>query len=54
MSDRIRRMNYDIHIGAVLGYPGRIAAFLAALVAASLPITGLWIWLGKRRKLCKG
>lgn len=54
LSDRIRRMNYDIHIGAVLGYPGRIAAFLAALVAASLPITGLWIWLGKRRKLCKG
>lgn len=51
LSDRIRRMNYDIHIGAVLGYPGRIAAFLAALVAASLPITGLLIWLGKRKKI---
>lgn len=51
LSDRIRRMNYDIHIGAVLGYPGRIAAFLAALVAASLPITGLLIWLGRRRKI---
>lgn len=50
LSDRIRRMNYDIHIGAVLGYPGRIAAFLAALIAASLPITGLLIWLGKRKK----
>lgn len=49
LSDRIRRMNYDIHIGAVLGYPGRIAAFLAALIAASLPITGLLIWLGKRK-----
>ena len=44
-------MNYDIHIGAVLGYPGRIAAFLAALIAASLPITGLLIWLGKRKKI---
>jgi uncharacterized iron-regulated membrane protein len=51
LADRIRRMNYDIHIGAVLGYPGRIAAFLAALVAASLPITGLLIWLGKRKKI---
>lgn len=51
LSDRIRRMNYDIHIGAVLGYPGRIAAFLAALIAASLPITGLLIWLGKRKKI---
>jgi len=49
LSDRIRRMNYDIHIGAVLGYPGRIGAFLAALIAASLPITGLLIWLGKRK-----
>lgn len=53
LSDRIRRMNYDIHIGAVLGYPGRIAAFLAALVAASLPITGLLIWLGKRKKIAR-
>ena len=53
LSDRIRRMNYDIHIGAVLGYPGRIAAFLAALIAASLPITGLLIWLGKRKKCAK-
>lgn len=51
LADRIRRMNYDIHIGAVLGYPGRIAAFLAALVAASLPITGLLIWLGKRKRI---
>lgn len=53
LSDRIQRMNYDIHIGAVLGYPGRIAVFLAALVAASLPITGLLIWLGRRKKIAK-
>jgi uncharacterized iron-regulated membrane protein len=46
-------MNYDIHIGAVLGYPGRIVAFLAALIAASLPITGLLIWLGRRKKIAK-
>lgn len=49
LSDRIRRMNYDIHIGAVLGLPGRIAAFLAALIAASLPVTGFLIWKGKKK-----
>lgn len=49
LSDRIRRMNYDIHIGAVLGLPGRIAAFLAALIAASLPVTGFLIWRGRKK-----
>ncbi|MEN9298028.1 MAG: hypothetical protein RLZZ429_341 [Bacteroidota bacterium] len=49
LSDRIRRMNYDIHIGSVLGLPGRIAAFLAALIAASLPVTGFLIWQGKKK-----
>lgn len=49
LSDRMRRMNYDIHIGAVMGLPGRIAAFLAALIAASLPITGFLIWRGRKK-----
>lgn len=49
VSDLIRRMNYDIHIGAVLGLPGRIAAFLAALIAASLPVTGFLIWWWRKK-----
>jgi uncharacterized iron-regulated membrane protein len=53
-ADKIKRMNYDIHVGAVLGWPGRIAAFLAALIGASLPITGFYIWWGKRKKAKKG
>lgn len=48
--ERLIAMNYDIHVGAILGLPGKIIAFLASLVAASLPITGLIIWLGKKRK----
>jgi uncharacterized iron-regulated membrane protein len=43
----VRRLNYDIHIGAILGLPGKIVAFLASLIAASLPVTGLVIWWGK-------
>jgi len=43
-------MNYDMHTGAVLGLPGKIAAFFASLVAASLPITGFMIWWGRRKK----
>jgi len=37
-------MHYDIHLGRIAGLPGRIAAFLASLGAASLPITGALIW----------
>ncbi|MGC4037744.1 MAG: PepSY-associated TM helix domain-containing protein [Chitinophagaceae bacterium] len=48
--DKIKRMNYDIHVGAVLGLPGKILAFFASLVAASLPVTGFYIWWGRRKK----
>jgi len=40
-------MNYDLHTGGVLGITGKIIAFLASLIAASLPITGLLIWWHK-------
>ncbi|MES2701722.1 MAG: PepSY-associated TM helix domain-containing protein [Bacteroidota bacterium] len=49
-ADKIARMNYDIHVGAVLGLPGKIMAFFASLLAASLPVTGFLIWRGRRRK----
>lgn len=49
-ADKVVRMNYDMHTGAVLGLPGKIMAFLASLVAASLPVTGFLIWLGRRKK----
>lgn len=50
VGNKIRRMNYDIHVGSILGLPGRILAFFAALIGASLPITGFIIWLGKKKK----
>jgi uncharacterized iron-regulated membrane protein len=50
VADKIKRMNYDIHVGAVLGLPGKIMAFFASLIAASLPVTGFYIWWGRRKK----
>lgn len=49
-ADLIYRMNYDIHTGAVLGFPGKMLAFLASLLIASMPVTGCWIWWRKRRR----
>lgn len=49
-ADRIMRMNYDIHVGSILGFPGKVIAFLASLVIASLPVTGITIYLGRKRK----
>ncbi|MRG47345.1 PepSY domain-containing protein [Chitinophaga sp. SYP-B3965] len=48
--EKIYRMNYDIHVGAVLGLTGKFIAFFASLICASLPITGFYIWWGKRKK----
>lgn len=50
VANKIVRMNYDMHTGAVLGLPGKMLAFVASLIAASLPVTGFLIWLGRRKK----
>jgi uncharacterized iron-regulated membrane protein len=50
IADKIQRMNYDIHVGAVLGIPGKILAFCVSLICASLPVTGFLIWKGRRKK----
>jgi uncharacterized iron-regulated membrane protein len=47
---KMNNMNYDIHVGQILGLPTKIIAFLASLICASLPITGFVIWWGKRNK----
>lgn len=49
-ADKLIRMNYDIHTGGILGFAGKILAFFLSLVAASLPITGFYIWWGRRKK----
>lgn len=49
-ADKIARMNYDIHVGAIWGLPGKILAFCASMLAASLPVTGFLIWKGRKKK----
>ena len=52
-ADKLIRMNYDIHTGAILGLPGKILAFFASLICASLPVTGFYIWYGRKYKKVK-
>ncbi len=50
ISDKIIRMNYDTHVGAIGGLPGKIMAFLASFTVASLPVTGFLMWYGRNFK----
>jgi uncharacterized iron-regulated membrane protein len=50
MGMKVTDLNYDLHVGQALGLPGKIIAFLASLICASLPLTGFIIWWGKRNK----
>lgn len=49
-ADKLYRMNYDIHVGAIAGLPGKIFAFCMSLIISSMPITGFLIWWGRRKK----
>ncbi len=48
--EQLIEANYDIHIGAIAGLPGKILAFFASLICASLPVTGFMVWWGKKFK----
>lgn len=49
-ADKVIRMNYDIHVGAIGGIIGKIIAFLASLICASMPVTGVLLWYGRNYK----
>ncbi len=49
-ADKLRRMNHDIHDGRILGLFGKILMFFASLIGASLPVTGVIIWLRKKKR----
>lgn len=48
--EKLVRMNYDIHVGAIWGLTGKILVLIGGLVSASLPVTGLIIWLNRKKK----
>ncbi|HKO76354.1 MAG TPA: PepSY-associated TM helix domain-containing protein [Flavobacterium sp.] len=49
-ADKLMRMNYDLHTGAVFGLAGKIFAFLISLLIATLPVSGFYIWWGRHKK----
>lgn len=51
--EKVINANYDIHVGAILGLPTKILAFIVSLLCASLPVTGFLIWYGKNNKAKK-
>ncbi|MDT0688793.1 PepSY-associated TM helix domain-containing protein [Salegentibacter sp. F188] len=52
-SETVLRMNYDIHVGAIGGIPGKVLAFFISLFCASLPVTGFLLWYGRTFKTKK-
>ena len=52
-ADQVRKLNFALHVGAIGGLFTKILYFLASLICASLPITGFYIWWGKKRKSAK-
>ncbi len=49
-ADKLMRINYDIHVGAIGGLAGKFLAFCLSAVVASLPVTGFLIWWGRKKK----
>jgi len=45
---KVSAASYPVHVGAILGLPGRIAALVAALMLAALCVTGPWMWWKRR------
>lgn len=48
--EKLITANYDIHVGAILGIPGKIIAFIASFICGMLPVTGFLIWYGRKYK----
>jgi len=51
--EKLITANYDIHVGAILGIPGKILVFIASFICMLLPISGFLIWWGRKKKTKK-
>lgn len=45
-----RNSNYAFHVGSIYGWPTKVLACCCTLFLASLPITGFYIWWGRKKK----
>jgi uncharacterized iron-regulated membrane protein len=49
-AQKVRRTNIDLHLGNYFNFFGKLILFIATLLVASLPITGILLWYGRRKK----
>jgi uncharacterized iron-regulated membrane protein len=47
---KLSDMNYDLHTGLILGFGGKVIAFVISLTSASLPVTGFLVWRGRHNR----
>jgi len=47
---KVRRLVFPIHTGSIWGWPSKVLALLVALITATLPVTGVVIWVGRKFK----
>nr|WP_295929131.1 PepSY-associated TM helix domain-containing protein [uncultured Dyadobacter sp.] len=47
---KVRRLVLPIHSGSIWGWPTKALALIVALITATLPVTGVIIWVGRKFK----
>ncbi|MGG7662421.1 PepSY-associated TM helix domain-containing protein [Dyadobacter sp. BHUBP1] len=47
---KVRRLVFPIHTGSIWGWPTKVPALIVALITATLPVTGMVIWVGRKFK----
>ncbi len=47
---KVRRLVFPVHTGSIWGLPTKILALIVALITATLPVTGVIIWVGRKFK----
>lgn len=50
LHENIENVYWSLHMGTWLGWFGKLVTFTGGLIATSLPITGFYIWWGRRNK----
>lgn len=50
VGDAVQMSTNELHYGTFFGMTSKILTFLACLIVASLPISGFYIWYGRRKK----
>lgn len=47
---KVRRLVLPVHSGSIWGWPTKVLAFIVSLITATLPATGVVIWIGRKFK----